>query len=372
MKNTPAPSGPSGHRLLILAFSLLFGLLVYWFLGFIVNDIGSWRGPAYAEIEERMIDPEQLEESRTLNREIDQTTRDIAELRQRQQVLRDSATNSERTMNQLLEVQRLTLEKGVAPNETDQQALTRSKEIFLANQESYQELNERIGQLSDELRTLESRQRNLNATLDAEKGPVLEEYRRLDRRHAFKIAAAKLLLLTPLLVAAVFLYLRFRTSLYRPLIYAFGTATLVKVLMVMHQHFPRRFFKYILIVAALALVVRILIALLRMVAHPKREWLLRQYREAYERYLCPICSYPIRRGPLRYAVWIRRRLRPSAGLPLLTPKDQTEEPYVCPVCSTRLFETCGACRGVRASLLPACDHCGDVNAPPVIGEKEPA
>ena len=61
---------------------------------------------------------------------------------------------------------------------------------------------------------------------------------------------------------------------------------------VMRQYFPSRYFNYALILAALTIVLQILIHLVRMVASPKTDWLLKQYREAYEAFLCPMCSYP--------------------------------------------------------------------------------
>ncbi|MBN2507140.1 MAG: hypothetical protein JXQ71_10630 [Verrucomicrobia bacterium] len=76
--------GPWAHRVLVCGFSLLFGLLVYWVLGFVLRDIAAHK--------------------------------------QRQSVLRDRTLNSERTMNQLLELQRLTLQKGLTG---DRSSITR-------------------------------------------------------------------------------------------------------------------------------------------------------------------------------------------------------------------------------------------------------
>ena len=72
--------------------------------------------------------------------------------------------------------------------------------------------------------------------------------------------------------------------------------------------------------------------------------------------VCPVCEHPIRRGPLQHLFWTRRSLKklqvPSAGGPT------SDQPYICPVCATRLFEECPACKGIRHALLPACQHCG--------------
>ena len=67
-----------------------------------------------------------------------------------------------------------------------------------------------------------------------------------------------------------------------------------RVLFVMHEHFPAIYFKYILIVASLVIALAVLVRLLRTVANPRGDWLLKQYREAYTNFLCPICEFPIR------------------------------------------------------------------------------
>ena len=48
--------GPIAHRLLVFVFSVAFGLLFFWLLGFVIQDIGSWPGPDHSELEERLLD----------------------------------------------------------------------------------------------------------------------------------------------------------------------------------------------------------------------------------------------------------------------------------------------------------------------------
>ena len=105
-------------------------------------------------------------------------------------------------------------------------------------------------------------------------------------------------------------------------------------------------------------VAKLLIYFIRVVAFPKARWLTRQYREAYERFLCPICEYPIRTGPRRFLYWTRRTVN-KIGLPADAAKD---EAYTCPTCGTTLFDACPACQGIRHSLLPHCRHCGVANS----------
>ncbi|MFT7512174.1 MAG: hypothetical protein ACI9QL_001381 [Candidatus Omnitrophota bacterium] len=48
---------------------------------------------------------------------------------------------------------------------------------------------------------------------------------------------------------------------------------------------------------------------IRAIAFPKTESLVKQYREAYESFLCPICEYSIRRGPPKFCVGTVGRLK---------------------------------------------------------------
>jgi len=149
--------------------------------------------------------------------------------------------------------------------------------------------------------------------------------------------------------------MRRRGGIYGPLFFAVAGATLVKVALVVHEYFPSRYFKYILILVLLVVVARLLVQLIRTIAFPKVEWLERQYREAYERFLCPICEYPIRTGPRKYLFWTRRtvhKILPPSGAA------EAESPYTCPCCGTAVFENCSACGKVRHALLAHCEHCG--------------
>lgn len=348
--------GPWTHRFLVHVFTVALGVLVYWLLGFVIDDIGSVPGPVYSEVEERMLDRDLVEKSRALQEKIKDTERKTAEQRVEQQILRDSTDSSQRTMTQLLEFQRLNLQKGGSPSADEQKSLAESEALFLTNQKEYQRLNQEIARLNEQLRQLRSDDLDLSRVLETKREPVRLEFDRLLRLHEMKMAAMKLTALTPLLIVAVLLFVKKRTSLYAPLVYAYGIAVLLKVAEVMHEYFPSRYFKYILIGACLAVVLRALVYLLRMIAFPKTDWLLKQYREAYEAFLCPVCEYPIRRGPLKFLVWTRRSIR-KLQIPPLAP-GEGDQPYTCPTCGTRLFEECTACHAVRHSLLPTCEKCG--------------
>ena len=348
--------GPWGHRFLTLVFSALQGLLGFWLIGFVVHDIGTWPGPDYRELEKRMLDQAVVGQAESNQQQIEETESRIRDQKTRQDLLRDSTANSQRTMNQLLDFQRLSLEKDVTPSADEQRALAESQQRFLANQREYQILNEAIVKINEQLRSLQNDQRALQGRLGDLRAVIRVEHNELRRKYQLKIATLKLAVLIPLALMAVVFALRMRGGSYAPLAYALCIAVLLKVGIVMHEHFPTRYFKYLFILAALAVVLRILIYLVSMVKRPKQQWLLKQYREAYESFLCPICAYPIRQGPLRFMAWTRRSIKKMAARSPLTAEE--DQPYICPLCSTPLYEVCEACGSVRHSLLPTCVKCG--------------
>jgi hypothetical protein len=350
--------GPWMHRCLVWLFTVVLGVLVYWLLGFVVDDIGRLPGPDYTALEEQKLDQTLVRRSHDLAKQIEDTQREINDQQTRQRILRDSTNNSQTTMNQLLELQRLSLQKGVTPTDAEREALTESEQLFLDNQRKYQVLNEELARLNESLRELEGKQRAAEKQLEISRRPVRDEFQRLYERHRHWVGMLKLAVLIPLLLIGVGLYLKFRSGTYGVLIYAVGIPVVVKVGFVMHAHFPGPYYKYVLILFTLAIALRVLVYLLRMVAFPKQDWLVKQYREAYEAFLCPICSHPIRRGPLKFMSWTRRSIRrlmiPSSS------GDTADEPYTCPACSTPLYEACDGCGNIRHTLLPACEKCGAV------------
>jgi hypothetical protein len=111
-------------------------------LGFIVRDIATLPGPDYQQIERRLVDQNLVKENASLQVQIEEATRAITSRKERQSGLRDSTSNSERTMTQLLELQKLMLQKGVTPSADGVKALSDSQNLFLTNQTKYQALNE--------------------------------------------------------------------------------------------------------------------------------------------------------------------------------------------------------------------------------------
>jgi predicted RNA-binding Zn-ribbon protein involved in translation (DUF1610 family) len=260
----------------------------------------------------------------------------------------------------LLELQRLSIEKDVAASDADKATLNLSQGKFLENQTKFQELNKQIADLASQRQQLDQERTELDRLIAKQSEPARREYQELYRAHRIRLAVYQLALLVPVLLIAAYFLAKRRGSLYYPLFLAAGGGTLVRVVLVIHEYFPARVFKYIITVALLVVVVRLLIYAIRLVARPKPDELLKQYREAYERFLCPVCDYPIRTGPRKWLYWTRRtvhKVLPQPGL------SDGEETYTCPACGTLLFEMCPSCRKTRHRMLPHCEHCGAATDP---------
>jgi hypothetical protein len=352
-----APKAPWTQRFGVVFFTILAGVLVFWLLGFVVDDIGEIPGPQQTEVETRLLDPALVKQLEGIEKESSALGTQIENEKARQTLLRDSTTSSQQTMNQLLDMQKQNAQNRVAPSEAERNALARSETLFIANQTQYQALNEEIARRSEQQRGLELRKTEIEERLNGQREKAAKELASLQESHHLRVAALQLLFLLPILLLATWFILKRRGSMYAALIYAFAAPTLVKVVLVIHENFPTRYFKYIVLLASLAVVVRMVVYLTQATKSPKMAALLKQYREAYERFLCPICEYPIRRGPMKFAYWTRRNIRKVAAA--VSSTGSPDEPYTCPSCGSHLFEVCPHCQHIRHVLLPFCEHCGE-------------
>ncbi|MBI1928009.1 hypothetical protein HYR99_27675 [Candidatus Poribacteria bacterium] len=362
MERNEKQRGPRTHRVLIFGFSFLLTLLLIWLLRFILSDIGRLPGPNYDDIERKYVEQGLMVQLETLRKEHQSIATQIDAQREIQNILRTSMDNSKQTMEQLLEMHRLKLERNIKPTEVEQTSLAESEALFLANQKKFQEANEQIAQLSEQQRSLQQQSEELSTQIADKRNPARDEYQRLSNKHSLKVASLKLAFLIPMLLVAAWFVIKKRGRAYAPFIYSTFIATFWTTGVVMHEYFPREFFKYIAIGVSIAVVIAFLIHLIRMVAAPKKEWLLKQYKEAYNKRLCPVCAYPIHRGPYKYMTWTSKG--PKGIMPVLQGGEgEGEQPYACPSCGERLYEKCDKCGKIRHSLLPYCESCGDEKQP---------
>ncbi len=355
-KEKPKTKGPWMHRFAIRFLTVVLALLVFWLLGFVVDDIRSVKGPDLAEIEKNHLDQIVVDRIAALEKELAGVERRIEGQRSKQEILGDSTSSLQNTIDQLLELQNKNLARNIPLSEEEQATFTGSLNLFLENQRHYQEINSGIALQLENQAALKEELQRARAVVEEQREPAQKEFKALKRRHDLKLASFQLLFLLPFLITAVLLFVRLRGHMYSPVFLAFAAASLFKIGLVLHEYFPSRYFKYILIVALLLVVLKVLAHFIRSVAAPGARWVIKQYREAYQRFLCPVCEYPIRRGPRKHLFWDRGSVR---KLTVAAVTDEDESAYICPVCGTGLYEDCSACAKVRSSLLPFCEHCGD-------------
>ncbi len=341
-----APSGDAGRqrrapfllRALILLLSFLAGLLALWLLGFVLDDIGQVERPQFAAYEAESLDAEAVAEERELRQRLEQAETELGRQREIQSSLRASIDNARGTIDQMLAIRRLALEKGVDWDEAESAALSTAQERFLDSQD---QLDESLGLAAG----LEEQRHQLNAalavvvaSLERQRDPAREAYQDALQRREYRVAAYKLAFLLPVFLAASWLVAKRRGSLYRPLYLALLLAATWQLGAVIHEHFPAEFFKYLALGAGLVVVVAFLVTLLRGAARPSGVVLLRRNREGYRRWECPRCAFPIRTGT-------------EAG------------PATCASCGLELYRKCEACGETRHSQLPHCESCGAASRP---------
>ncbi|MBB3208499.1 putative RNA-binding Zn-ribbon protein involved in translation (DUF1610 family) [Rhodopirellula rubra] len=345
---------------MVFGFSIAVGVLAFWLLGYIIHDIDRIQGPNYTQMLEGGLPKELQDERQELTAQLADLKQQIAATEQRRQLTGQTTSDSQQTINQLLQLKRNADQNATSLSEDQQQALTESLQLFLANQNQAQALNAELSQLNEDRNDVQAKQRTNASAITSATRPIETEYEHLYQQHQWRLAAYKLGMLVPLLLVCGWLFVRHTGGTYAMLVYAMSGAVASRVLLVMHEHFPAIYFKYILIGLSLAIATGVLVRLLRLVAKPSRDWLLRQYREAYANFFCPICDFPIQRGPLKYAAWTRRSLKKHTPIAIDPATATLDQPYTCPCCETSLFHKCEKCGDVRHSLLPACEKCGDV------------
>lgn len=355
MKTDPKSKGTWIHRFAIKLFTLVLAVLIFWILGFFVDDIRSIQGPNYSAIEQKHLDKDLVKKGQALEDKIAELRRQIENQKEKQRIVGDSSRNLQQTISQLIELQKLGIQKNIAFSNTEQANFTSSLNLFLGNQKKYQDLSQTVSDMLERQQEITQELDQIELAIEKQREPARVEYNTISRKHRLKLALIQLAILLPILAAAAGFIIKKRSSIYFSMFLAFGAATLLKVSLVVHEYFPSKRFKYILIGGLLIVVIRLLIYFIRTIAFPKTQWLVKQYREAYERFLCPVCEYPIRTGPRRFLFWTRRTVNK-----IVVPTDHAkqEETYSCPSCGNSLFEECTSCHKIRHVMLPHCSHCG--------------
>lgn len=347
------------QRMFIYFMTFLLGLLFVWALDFVVSDIQSMAKPQLENIEKEYLSPNLVQQEKALQRALDQKAEVIRQLTEQRQQLRSSTQSAQVSIKQIDEQQKMLLQhkKELSPSET--KFKNNNMLLFQQNQARDQKLSQELIRLTSQQQALSNQLLSINQLLDVQRAPAKDAYEKAYRKQVWIEAAIQIIFLLAVLGLASFLIYRYRKTNYKLPLLAFFVAALLETIGVVHQYFPSEYFKYLLIAALIVIVSKLLLNLVKSAGSTKPDVLLKRYRDAYTYFLCPTCEFPIRRGPMTFLYWTRRSVAKLVARMAEPAQDPVrEEPYTCPACSTSLFEECNKCRGVRYSLLPACQHCG--------------
>jgi len=342
--------GSFGIRFCIIILGIILGILLFWLLGFVTKDIGRIKGPNHNEIRKKYVEKDLDEKQKAINKEIKEVTRKIKILEQQQRTIKDSSSSLQNTINQLLK----TTEKFESPDEITK-TINQSQTAFLEKQKTYEQNNQKIADLTDTLNNKKEDLGAVNNQIDEQEKEAQKEYDNLYRRHKLKVASIKLAILLPILIIASLFFMKMRSGPYWPLVWAFFSAAFLKTAFVVHAYFPKEYFKYIAIVVLIAIVLRILICFIRRIIKPKKDLLLKQYQQNYDKHICPVCSKPIQTNQLVLSELSMLREKSPLTEDI---QSHIQAEYFCPSCGTKLYEKCQNCQQIRHSLLPYCFNCG--------------
>ena len=354
MEQITEKKGPRGYRFLVMTLNVVLGLLIYWLLGFVMDDISDQPGPNLQEIQKKYQDPILVKEETTINKQLQKRSSTISEQQQQQKILETSINSYRDTMNQLLDLQKASIQKGVTFSPESQKNLQDVTALYLDYQKQFQDLNSSITKDNLEVQRLQNRVQEIDSKLALQNEQAYKEYNSLWVKHNWAMAGLQLLVLIPLLLITAYLFRTYRESPYKPIIISVGIAVFAKIAMVMHDYFPSYLFKYLLILALIYCTARILIAKLRLIASPNRPWLEKQYSEAYQKNHCPICQFPIKPSISKFFITDNKK---TVSTPNYHYLDAVKE-YTCPCCGKLLFGACSKCSHLKYSLLTYCDSCG--------------
>lgn len=354
METKQKAKGSWGVRFFIVVLGITLGVLFFWLLSFIEGDIGRIKGPQWEVVRREFVTQELDDSKEQLQKEVNRLNRRIESLQEQRRILDSSTSSLQKTMNQLLSIQKQYIDKNQEFPADNVTTLKESQAAFLANQKQDQQYAQDIAALIQQRQQKEDELKEVAGNIKTLEEDAREKQNKLWEKYRFKVAVLKLSFLVPVFLVVSFLFMKYRASAYWPLIWSGFIAAFIKVAFVAHEYFPTQYFKYIALVVVIAIVLRILVYLIRLIIAPKKDLLIKQYQQYYDKHLCPVCTKPIKTGPLRYAGWKKKTtVVAPQGMEL-----DKQDPYTCPSCGTNLYDKCGKCGNIRHTLLPYCEHCG--------------
>ncbi len=199
--------------------------------------------------------------------------------------------------------------------------------------------------LSDQQRALQLRIDQLSKRLAQAQLAAEQRFQKANQRYQLQVFAWRLAFTLPLLLLAVWLFIRFRKARYWPFIYGFGLFALSAFFIELVPYLPS-FGGYVRILVGIALIVFAGVSLLRAFqryVERKRQEMQQSQSEraravvyekaigAYQKKLCPSCDKPWNLGG--------------------------DSATFCIHCGLKLFKIC-QCGGRNFAFFPFCNNCG--------------
>ncbi|KGS66373.1 double zinc ribbon family protein [Burkholderia pseudomallei MSHR7527] len=201
-------------------------------------------------------------------------------------------------------------------------------------------------QIADQLDALRKRQDDVGARLAQSRAQAEWRYEQASRRYELVVFAWRLAFALPILVFAVWLFIRYRKVRYWPFVYGFGMFALTAFFVELVPYLPS-FGGYVRVIVGIVLTVFAGVYMLRAFqryVERKREEMRRSRREraqaigyekaiaAYQKKLCPSCDKPWNLGG--------------------------DGATFCIHCGLKLFDQCGGCGTRNFAFFPFCSGCG--------------
>lgn len=345
-------------RCILLLLAGAFGLLVFWSASFLLDDLRSMDRPEHRTFFDQHTDESLNQELQSLKAKLKELDHQHDLINQQRGFIKDSSQSLKITVDNLFNLK----SKGqdlISGAQFGQVLATLDKVIAI--QDEFKQTAELYLKTTNERFELNKQMRALEVRIEDERKAIQKLYDEALHDHRVKTATIQLGILIPLTIICSVLWVKKRESIYSLIYRAAALAIYWKTFEVLQANFPERYFKYIVMVVLLLLVGWGFVRLMRRQVKPQVEALLKQYKQAYERFLCPVCDYPIRTGPRKFLYWTRRTVHKTV-LSANSATAATEECYCCPSCGTHLYEKCESCGKVCHSLLPNCQHCGNQKA----------
>ncbi|HIF42438.1 MAG TPA: hypothetical protein EYQ74_15250 [Planctomycetes bacterium] len=332
-------SSPAGMRWTIRLLSVVLFFLFIGLLGYIIGDIDDLRDPPNLQnFYDTGIDAELTRTQREFNASLEVIRMDKA----RQQEIKTNRSEAmgvaRDTWTQAQRVHQFELTAGRQPSTELREELAQAHEGYTAAQATFEEANTELADLGAQEYAIKQELATLENRIRPQRVEAYDLYEEATKDHNHTLATYKLSFIIPVSLLAAWALAKRRESIYRPILKALLLASFFWVVVVMHEHFEFKYFKYIALTAAVLIVLTFLVRMLQSSARPRPDLLLKQRREAYHNNHCPECAYPF-------------------------PADHGSA-FTCPACGTGLFEACGSCGSSRHELLPFCIHCGSADAAP--------